>query len=80
MRTTNPNILSTISIYNTFSAYSPSGDLKMFQKIMPAFSISVQMLQAYLDLQAFWQKLTRIPSFKFPYAGKHFHPRHLSIY
>lgn len=36
---------------------------------MPAFSVSVQMMQSYLDLQALWQKLIQTPNFKFPYEG-----------
>lgn len=44
--------------------------MKMFQKLMPAFVVSTAILQSYLDLQAFWQRLTRISGFKFPYEGK----------
>lgn len=51
-------------------AYSPTADLKLFQKLMPAFSNSVQMMQSYLDLQAFWQKLKHTLNFKFPFEGK----------
>lgn len=61
------NLLEKKNIF--FTAFSPLSDLKMFQKLMPAFSLSIQMLQSYLDLQAFWQKLARIPAFKFPYEG-----------
>lgn len=53
-----------------FTAYSPTADLKLFQKLMPAFSNSVQMMQSYLDLQALWQKLKHTPNFKFPFEGK----------
>lgn len=51
------------------SAYSPMADLKMFQRIMPAITLTAQTLQSYLDLQLFWQKLSKISSFKFPFEG-----------
>lgn len=53
-----------------FTAFSPLADLKLLQKLMPTFSVSVQMMQSYLDLQAFWQKLNQLPAFKFPYEGE----------
>lgn len=44
--------------------------MKMFMKLMPAFGVSTQTLQGYFDLQGFWQRLTRIFGFKFPFEGK----------
>lgn len=57
-----------------FSGYSQLADLKMFQKTMPTISLSSQMLQSYLDLQSFWQKLEKMSTFKFPYEGSIFNP------
>lgn len=57
------------SNHSKFAGYSQLADLKMFQKTMPTISLSSQMLQSYLDLQSFWQKLEKTPEFKFPYAG-----------
>lgn len=58
-----------LSKVNVFVGYSQLADLKMFQKTMPAISLSSQMLQSYLDLQSFWLKLDKITTFKFPYEG-----------
>ncbi|XP_031636670.1 exonuclease mut-7 homolog [Contarinia nasturtii] len=59
------NIFNNLEILKL--AFSPLADLKLFQRLMPAFSVSVQMMQSYLDLQALWQKLIQTPNFKFPY-------------
>lgn len=55
------------NFFHEFLGYSHLADLKMFQKTMPAISLSSQMLQSYLDLQIFWQKLDKIAEFKFPF-------------
>lgn len=59
------------------AAFSPLADLKLLQKLMPTFNVSVQMMQSYLDLQAFWQKLNQMPAFKFPFEGKRGHCTHI---
>lgn len=48
-------------------AFAPKTDLQMFQKLMPSLNLAPQMLNSYLDLQGLWEKLSKIPQFKFPY-------------
>lgn len=49
-------------------AYSPTVDLKMFQRLMPTLNLNMQTLQSYVDLQLLWQKLSKINIFKFPFV------------